>query len=91
MLSPATRSSRRTTCARGIIASAFCVSVCVGQAFVTFKDAYKDGKLDGGARDANLQAIRAAMKALNALAPGNTIYPIQQSADPTVPTATEAR
>lgn len=71
--------------------AAFCVSGWVGQAFVTFKDCFKKGELDDTAREANLQAIHAAMKALNALAPGNAIYPIQQSADSSIPIATEAR
>ena len=74
------------------IAKHFCgVSGWDCQAFVTFKDAFKKGELDDGAQETNVQAIRKAMKALNALTSGNTIYPIQQSTDPTVPIATEAR
>ena len=91
MLNPALHSSGHTTCGTVFTVAAFCDSGWVGQAFVTFKDAFKKGELDGAARETNLQAIRAAMKALNALAPGNAIYPIQQSADSTVPIATEAR
>lgn len=71
--------------------SAFCVSRWGGQAFVTFKDAFNKGGLDNDAQAMNLQAIRKAMRALNELALNSPIYPMQQSADPTDPVATEER
>ena len=60
------------------------------QAFVTFKDAFKKGELNDDAQEMNLQAIRKAIKALNALDAESLIWPVQ-AADPDNPVATEAR
>lgn len=90
MLGPAVPSCASDACtvAPSIL---FCVSGWGSQAFVTFKDAFKRGQLDDDAQETNLQAIRTAMRALNALDSNSTIYPIQQYADSTVSVATEAR